>query len=727
MKTKQGTSRRFGFIGYKTEAAAEAAINYFNNTFINTSRIVVEKAIAYRSEELPRPWSKYTPGSSAHEKKEEDRKQKKSKKNDFEVEETDAFRAKQKKNEKTEELINQLNADKSDPKLKEYLEVMMPRSKGKTWGNDDVAPSTEAEKQKDEEDTVVVQHNESDDEYQDLPMNKKKAHKEDEDVEMEDSSAQVVENDVNDDPMDTDKESEKPKDPKDSIAETGRLFVRNLTYACTEDDLKQMFEKYGTLSEVHMPIAKDTKKSKGYAYISYMLPEHAVKAYEALDMKTFQGRLLHIIPGEEKPPTKEEEIVGVNGTKLSSVKKEKEKKRRNLAGNDFNWNSLYMSADAIAESIADRLGISKSDVLNADANNMAVRLALAETQIVNETKEFFEKHGIVLDSFGKKERSETIILVKNIPYGTTEDEMRELFGKYGELGRVLMPPAKTIAVVEFLEPSEARNAFKALAYRRFKDSLIYLEKAPSGLFKDKFVRGDAKQDKKEEKEEEIEQKPKSATELLGADEDNANDDITSVFVKNLNFNTTIESLRNAFKGIEGYRSSRINVKPDPKNPGKTLSMGYGFIEFNNKANAEKAIKAMQGYMLDDHALDLKLSHHKTSTSTKKSKTPDTTKIIVRNVPFEATAKDLRELFSAYGQLKSLRLPKKFTGGHRGFAFLDFMTKQEAKNVYDNMANIHLYGRHLVLEWAKEEDKASENLLDASRKRRREESDDFVPL
>lgn len=84
-------------------------------------------------------------------------------------------------------------------------------------------------------------------------------------------------------------------------------------------------------------------------------------------------------------------------------------------------------------------------------------------------------------------------------------------------------------------------------------------------------------------------------------------------------------------------------------------------------------------------------------------------------------------YSAYGQLKSLRLPKKFTGGHRGFAFLDFMTKQEAKNVYDNMANIHLYGRHLVLEWAKEEDKASENLLDASRKRRREESDDFVPL
>jgi multiple RNA-binding domain-containing protein 1 len=228
--------------------------------------------------------------------------------------------------------------------------------------------------------------------------------------------------------------------------------------------------------------------------------------------------------------------------------------------------------------------------LNADADNMAVRLALAETQIVNETKEFFEKHGIVLDTFGKKERSETIILVKNIPYGTTEEDMRELFGKYGELGRVLVPPAKTIAVVEFMEPSESRNAFKSLAYRRYKDSLIYLEKAPSGLFKNQFVRDPTTQKKVEKVEE---KKPASAAELLQADTITNADDIATLFVKNLNFSTTAESLRNTFKGISGYRSSRINIKPDSKNPGKTLSMGYGFIEFDSKSNAEKALVAMQ--------------------------------------------------------------------------------------------------------------------------------------
>lgn len=716
MKTQWGTSRKFGFIGYKTEAAADAAMQYFNNTYINTSRITVEKAIAYGSENLPRAWSKYSEGSSAHDRMTGADKKKKT---EFAVEETDAFHEKQRK--EREAFINELNADKNDPKLKEYLDVMTSRSKSKTWANDDTATAEQEKKEKSE--ATKVDYVGSDDElYDDLPAQKSKDTKEenDEDVEMEDGddeeeesnksnskthsqSEEALEETNDDDNNEEGKVSAKNENPKELIEDTGRLFVRNLSYACTEQDLRDLFEKYGTLSEVHMPIARDTKKSKGYAYILYLLPEHALKAYEALDMKTFQGRLLHIIPAQEKPPAKEEDILGVNGTKLSAVKKEKEKKRRNLAGNDFNWNSLYMSSDAIAESIADRLGVSKSEVLNAEADNQAVRLALAETQIVNETKEFFEKHGIVLDHFGKKERSETIILVKNIPYGTTEDDMRELFGKYGELGRVLVPPAKTIAVVEFLEPSESRNAFKSLAYRRYKDSLIYLEKAPSGLFKDKFVRDPNA--KKTENKKDDEKKPASAAELLESsksDESNA-DDIATLFVKNLNFSTTADALRNSFKGISGYRSSRINVKPDAKNPGKTLSMGYGFIEFNNKASAEKALNAMQGFNLDGHALELKLSHHKAETKSKKSKAPETTKLVVRNVPFEATDKDLRELFGTYGQLKSLRMPKKFNGGHRGFAFLDFLTKQEAKNVYDNMGNIHLYGRHLVLEWAQEDD------------------------
>lgn len=59
------------------------------------------------------------------------------------------------------------------------------------------------------------------------------------------------------------------------------------------------------------------------------------------------------------------------------------------------------------------------------------------------------------------------------------------------------------------------------------------------------------------------------------------------------------------------------------------------------------------------------------------------------------------------QLKSLRVPRKFDGKHRGFAFIEFISKKEASNAYDSLKNTHLHGRHLVLEYAK----ADENIED----------------
>lgn len=47
------------------------------------------------------------------------------------------------------------------------------------------------------------------------------------------------------------------------------------------------------------------------------------------------------------------------------------------------------------------------------------------------------------------------------------------------------------------------------------------------------------------------------------------------------------------------------------------------------------------------------------------------------------------------QIKSLRLPKKFDGTLRGFAFVEFTTKQDAQTAFESLRNTHLYGRHLV--------------------------------
>lgn len=81
------------------------------------------------------------------------------------------------------------------------------------------------------------------------------------------------------------------------ISETGRLFVRNIPYVCNVEDLQSLFEKYGPLAEIKLPLDNTTKKHKGYALISYVLPEHALKAFSETDGIVFNGRMLHIVPG----------------------------------------------------------------------------------------------------------------------------------------------------------------------------------------------------------------------------------------------------------------------------------------------------------------------------------------------------------------------------------------------------------------------------------------------
>ncbi|KAG1844229.1 hypothetical protein F4604DRAFT_1937637 [Suillus subluteus] len=77
-----------------------------------------------------------------------------------------------------------------------------------------------------------------------------------------------------------------------------------------------------------------------------------------------------------------------------------------------------------------------------------------------------------------------MILVKNIPYGTTAEQIREMFELHVELSRVIVPPTSTMAVVEFEQADEAAKAFQAVAYRRLGSSAVYLEKDPMGMFQE---------------------------------------------------------------------------------------------------------------------------------------------------------------------------------------------------------------------------------------------------
>lgn len=90
-----------------------------------------------------------------------------------------------------------------------------------------------------------------------------------------------------------------PNDDEEEL-DNGRLFLRNLSYECKEEDLEKLFAPYGPLVECSMPLDNFSKKPKGFAYITCMFPEKARKAFKELDGSIFQGRMLHIIPAKSK-------------------------------------------------------------------------------------------------------------------------------------------------------------------------------------------------------------------------------------------------------------------------------------------------------------------------------------------------------------------------------------------------------------------------------------------
>ena len=96
----------------------------------------------------------------------------------------------------------------------------------------------------------------------------------------------------------------------EAVADTGRVFVRNLPFTATEEEVAAHFARHGALTAVHIIVDRATRRSKGLAYITYALPENGMKAMEDLDGTIFQGRLIQCLPAK-RPPAADATLGGV--------------------------------------------------------------------------------------------------------------------------------------------------------------------------------------------------------------------------------------------------------------------------------------------------------------------------------------------------------------------------------------------------------------------------------
>ena len=81
-----------------------------------------------------------------------------------------------------------------------------------------------------------------------------------------------------------------------------KLYVGNLPFSATEDEIRSMFEDFGGAVDLHIPLDRETGRPRGFAFVTLSSKEQGEAAIGSLDGKDMGGRALRISEAQERAP-----------------------------------------------------------------------------------------------------------------------------------------------------------------------------------------------------------------------------------------------------------------------------------------------------------------------------------------------------------------------------------------------------------------------------------------
>lgn len=286
LRRRDGTSRQFGFVGFKSEQEAHSALQYFHRTFIDTSRIDVgiaksiqdaapseEKVVAARTKEAVTADKKAAKGITLNQREDEKKKTKNAKGVSFD--EFMAIMAPKKKrkvwqNEEGEDGETRLNSKDFEPEaVKEKSKKKQKRNESGILEIEELKMALEGDGEEGE-DKVLNDEGMTDIDYMYKRMKRKVGEDLEEADKKFDQSDSEAEDDGDENVKDSDEESideehlirqqqekmemeekaKKDQENVDAIMTSGRIFVRNLPFSATEEELEDYFSRYGAVTQV---------------------------------------------------------------------------------------------------------------------------------------------------------------------------------------------------------------------------------------------------------------------------------------------------------------------------------------------------------------------------------------------------------------------------------------------------------------------------------------------
>ena len=80
-----------------------------------------------------------------------------------------------------------------------------------------------------------------------------------------------------------------------------RLYVGNLSFNTSDATVREHFEAFGTVTDVHVVMDRDTGRPRGFAFVTMGSPAEATRAINETNGQMLDGRPLRVNEAEERP------------------------------------------------------------------------------------------------------------------------------------------------------------------------------------------------------------------------------------------------------------------------------------------------------------------------------------------------------------------------------------------------------------------------------------------
>jgi len=80
-----------------------------------------------------------------------------------------------------------------------------------------------------------------------------------------------------------------------------KLYVGNLSFSATEDELRELFGRHGSVDSVKLITDRETGRPRGFAFVEMSEPSAASDAIRALDGSQVGGRAIKVNEAQDKP------------------------------------------------------------------------------------------------------------------------------------------------------------------------------------------------------------------------------------------------------------------------------------------------------------------------------------------------------------------------------------------------------------------------------------------